>query len=328
MQTKKNCCFLSFDYVDFDVFLNARIFYRLAGYSFLSVENLSLCNLIVIFRGIPDRIYNEYTGPIHFYDYVCEHSINLAESFPNASSITVISIEIPECDSSSVNSVYGYLPVFPSLWQFSIPLLRRTLGPLHISNYKPLADDPYQRQLITLINAGIIRVYGAKWDRIQVTARPLSYLSANFKLASASLCYGLMYPYQRGKSLSGRMWQAPIQGCIVVSEKNTNIFSCPGVFEVNSYEEFFSLDGICPTELASEAALFWIKKTKCLAVDLNLVLNWNSLAQEVAYARLLMFRQHCDFLWDLLVAKRISNHIHRMTAWTRAVRRKLPQLRS
>ena len=328
MQAKKNCCFLSFDYVDFDVFLNARIFYRLAGYSFLSIDKLSLCNLLVIFRGIPPRIYKEYTGPIHFYDYVCEHSINLPDFFPSASAITVISIEFPDYHSSSVNSVYGYLPVFPSLWQFAFPLLRRTPRPLHISNYKPLADDPYQQQLIRLINACIIRVYGAKWDLIQVKARPLSYLSANFRLASASLCYGLMYPYQRGKSLSGRMWQAPLQGCIVISEKNTNLFSCPGVFEVSSYEEFFSLDSISPTELASQAALFWIKKTKCLAVDLNLVLNWNTLAQEVAYARLLMLRQHCTFLWDLLVAKKVSNYIHRIVTWIRAVCRKLPGLRS
>jgi hypothetical protein len=328
MPAKKNCCFLSFDYVDFDVFLNARIFYHLAGYSILSVEKSSLCDLLVIFRGIPPRIYMEYTGSIHFYDYVREHSINLSEYFPNACSITIISIDVSDHDSPSVNSVHGYLPVFPGLWQLSIPHSRRTSRPLHISNYKPLADDPYQQQLITLIKAGIIHVYGAKWDRIQVKARPLSYLSANLKLASASLCFGLMYPYQRGKSLSGRMWQAPLQGCIVISENNTNPFSCPGVYEVSSYEESFSLECMSPSELASEAAHFWTTKTQCLAVDLNLSLNWNALPQEVAYARALMLRQHCDFLWDLLFAKGITIYGRRIATLIRALRRKLPNLRS
>jgi hypothetical protein len=328
MPAEKNCCFLSFDYVDFDVFLNARIFYRLAGYSILPSEKSSLCNLLVVFRGIPPRIYKEHTGPIHFYDYVCEHSINLSDFFPNASSITVISIDLSDHDSSLVKSVCGYLPVFPSLWQLSIPFSRRSAKPLHISNYKPLVDDPYQQQLITLIKAGIIRVYGAKWDGIQIKARPLSYLSANLKLASASLCFGLMYPYQRGKSLSGRMWQAPLHGCIVISETRTNLYSCPGVFEVSSYEESFPLDSISPSELASEAALFWIKKTKCLADDLNLSLNWNILPQEVVYARVLMFRQHCDFLWDMLFAKRINTYSRRIASMARAIRRKLPNLRS
>jgi hypothetical protein len=328
MSAKKNCCLLSFDYVDFDVFLNARIFYRLAGYHIVSPDNFSICDLIVVFRGIPPCTYIEYSGEIHFYDYVCEHRIKVSDYFPNATSITVITIDTSVHESPLINTVYGYLPVFPRLWQFSLPFAKKSTIPIHVSNYKPLIDDSFQVELITLIRAGKIRVYGAKWDRIQVKARSLSYLSANLKLASASCCYGLMYPYQRGKSLSGRMWQAPIHGCIVISENNTNIFSCPGVFEVAHFNDFLLTKEISSSELAREATSFWSEKTKCLAADLKLSLNLNSLPREIVYSRFLMLCQHCDFYWNLFVVKKSSGLTNRMAISMRAIRRVISSILS
>lgn len=319
MSEKKHCCFFFFDYVDFDVYLNARIFYRLAGYTISSPEQWRQSDLLIVFRGIPTRIYSEYQGPIHFYDYVREHAIDLSAFFPHASSIIVVSIEKSTVNSSNLVSVYGYLPVIPALWQFSLPFCRKSPLPIHISNYKPLVADSYQQQLISLIKAGKIDLFGGKWDRIHVTARPLSFLAANLKLSSALICFGLMYPYQRGKSLSGRMWQAPLQGCLVISEKHTNLFSCPGVIEVESFHRLPSLDCMPPAELAKQAAQFWFGKTMILARDLNLDLNWQALSWEVASARILLLGQHCEFLWSVIVKKNLTSLKQRARAFLRSV---------
>lgn len=294
----QSCRFFFLDYIDFDVYLNARIFYRLAGYSIRNSGDLSECDLLVLFRGLPVRIYPEYSGPIHFYDYVCEHNIDIRHYFPNSTSITVISIAPHKNLSSTLSCVPAYLPVIPSLWQFSLPLIPRSSLPIHISNHKPLKNDVYQQEIISLALVGKLSIYGSKWERVNIKARPLSYLSANIKLSLSSVCYGLMYPYQRGRSLSGRMWQGPLQGCMVLSEPNTNVYGCPGVFETSSFANAFETTNINPHEIAREATDFWWKKTQFLAVNLGLKLDFNRLPVEIIHCRYLLFEQHCRFTLD------------------------------
>jgi hypothetical protein len=292
---------MSFDYSDFDVLLNVRAFYRLSGFLIVSSSRLSDCDLLVVLRGIPPRVFCEYTGPIHFYDYVLEHKLNLRDYFPNATFISIVSLSQRHAIADNCRAIYGYLPVIPSLWYLPFCFLRRSSLPLHVSNYKPLADDPFQLQIISLVKEGKIRLYGSKWDRIQIHARPLSYLSANIMLNKTLICFGLMYPYQRGKSLSGRMWQAPIQGCVVISEKETNPFLCPGVITVESFSELPFIQRHNPAALSREASEFWLEKTKQLANDLDLLLDWNLLTFEVIRARWLLLKQHFEFNYYLYV---------------------------
>jgi hypothetical protein len=306
MTSKNQCCLLSFDYLDYDVFLNVRTFYRLAGYEISANDNLSVFQLVIVLRGLPPRVFNEYFGPIHYYDYVREHSYDIYKYFPNASRIYHVTIESFDNNKSDYKYIYGYLPVIPSIWQFSLPSYRRNSTPIHISNYKPLENDLYQAQLIDLIKLGKIKVYGAKWDRIKISTIPLSYLSSNLRLSRSVTCYGLMYPYQRGKSLSGRMWQAPIQGCLVISEDNTNPFHCPGVIEVESFSNKPEGIKVDANQVAYEASQFWLNKTICLAKDLDLALEWRDLRFEIYYSRLLMLKQHIEFRWNLDIVLPIS----------------------
>ena len=324
MLPKKRCCILSFDYSDFDVLLNVSAFYRLAGFLIVSPKQFSECDLLVILRGIPPRVFSEYTGLIHCYDYVLECDVDLHYYFPNASCVSVISISRQRDSLNDSSTIYGYLPVIPSLWHFPLQFTRRSSLPLHVSNYKPLVDDPFQQQIIALAKAGKLRVYGSKWDRIKISARPLSYLSANIILRTTSLCYGLMYPYQRGKSLSGRMWQAPIQGCVVISEKETNPFLCPGVFAVESFSDPPLIQRHNPDVLARQASEFWLTKTNLLANDLDLFLDWSRLPFEVTRARWLMLKQHCEFSYELYVLNSIFRLKCRVKELLRSFKQRLP----
>jgi len=148
---------------------------------------------------------------------------------------------------------------------------------MHISHFKPMAQDKYQQELLKLIKSGIVRVYGKKWDKVGIKAKPLSYWQVNKMFAASSTCYGLMYPYQRGKTLSGRMWQAPLHGCFVISEAGTNIAGCPGVIEVSSFSagNFTALDYSIEQcrSLAIDAARHWRTATQKLAEELGQVLE-------------------------------------------------------
>jgi hypothetical protein len=316
MTGKFRCSIFSFDYLDYDVFLNVQAFYRLAGYSVSSDLNISALNLLIVLRGIPPRIYNEFTGIIHYYDYVKEHSYNPNDYFPNASAIYYIGIESLADKNLNEKSTYitAYLPIISSLWQFSLPFGRRSNKLIHISNYKPLQNDTYQKQLINLIRNKKVKVYGSKWDKINISAKPLTYLSANLKLASCMICFGLMYPYQRGKSLSGRMWQAPLQGCIVISEEGTNLYECPGVIEVSSFLQIPNIPMSDSSQIAHQASRFWWNKTFDLADALGLSLDLKELRNEIIKARILLFAQHINFLWKLHFGTKVESFICRARA--------------
>lgn len=297
MRPYLTCSILSFDYQDFDVYLNTRLFYRLAGYRVDELFSYPSLDLLVILRGIPPCVTPEFRGVLHVYDYVRELSIDYSLFFPNASEIIHISLSSPSHLRSSDRFVYGYLPVLPAIWTRSRPSRTVDSTPVHIANYKPMNEDSYQKQLIQLIQNRCINVYGAMWDRANISAKQLSYLSANSLLSKSSICFGLMYPYQRGKSLSGRMWQAPIQGCLVISEAHTNIFGCPGIIEVPQFSSNLPLINPTPLSLSHQASKFWFNKTMILADELKLSLDLDCLPFEIFFSRLLLLQQHLSFCW-------------------------------
>lgn len=292
---RRLCCILSFDYFDFDVFLNVFVFYRLAGFRISRSPCLIDASLLVVLRGIPQEATPQYQGDVHVYDYVKEIPVDYRDFYPQARSIIYISLSKPLVNSVHDRHIYGFLPVFPSIWARD-QVTKTVVKPVHISNFKPMESDFYQQQLLALIYSNRVIVHGSKWSCVSVSARPLSYLYANYLLASSRFCFGLMYPYQRGTSLSGRMWQAPINGCLVISELGTNIFNCPGVLEVSNFDLDHSSLPSTPSLLASQARLFWHQQTLKLADELSLTLYKKYFSSSILISQFLLFRQHIAFL--------------------------------
>ena len=291
------CLIVSSDYLDLDVALNVRAFYGCAGYRILSPRRRSAdADLLVVLRGDNGSAHRDFSGEVHIYDYVKEYTVNWLERFPRATSVVLISLSIPSSDaqespsslqeslpplSSSPDSlslqpanrlrgIDAYLPVIPALWQRSWS--RKQQRALHLSNYKRMPGDPFQQQLLEQIQAGVVQVYGANWQRLGVATHPLSYWQANRCLARSARCFGLMWPYQRGLTLSGRMWQAPLQGCFVLSEAGTNWLEVPGVLELRSYDPSAlppPPDLLACRQLSQEAAAFWEGHTRHLAGSLG-----------------------------------------------------------
>ena len=293
---------VSSDYLDLDVFLNLQIFYRACGYRVRLHHPPSPGDLVVVLRGEPDDVVGGHRGVVHVYDYVREQSIHWPTRFPQASRILVVSLTPPQ-NLEGVSWVRGYLPVVPALWQ--LPERSRQVRPLHIANWKPLREDAYQHQIVDLVSSGFLEVYGRKWDRLGVHTHGLSYLEANRKLAAARCCYGLMYAYQRGTTASGRMWQAPLNGCVVFSEVGTALAGIPGVLEVERYEPA-NLRQLahCPTgaRLAAAAAAYWEASNQSLAQGLELLFPLDLPSRHLAGSRARLHLQHLAVVRERVIA--------------------------
>ena len=314
----RNCWVMSYDYVDLDVFLNILVFYRSAGYRVHLNRTPASADLLVLLRGDPGESLTGHCGDVHIYDYVKEHSINWAERLPAASRIRVVSLT-PPAHREGLEWVRGYLPVVPGIWRQPLPR-KRQARPLHIANWKPLRDDPYQGQILDLVRNGFLEVYGCKWDRLGVETHGLSYLEANRRLAGARCCYGLMYAYQRGTTISGRMWQAPLNGCVVFSEAGTELGGVPGVITVERFEpaNLERLPEVASGEaLAREAATYWSQATRSLAEGLGVALMSQPSTLAVMACQWRLQRQHVVTVTARLMARlrRFLGPRRRIQAW-------------
>ncbi len=288
---------------------NVRLFYLAAGYSLLREWDDSDPQLLVILRGDPGLSHKDYGGTVHVYDYVKELQVDWRSRFPHAREIRLISLLRPAVLPEGVRWVQGYLPVIPEFWQ-QPPFRKRAGRPLHIANFKPMGDDPYQQDLAHLARRGLVEVHGRHWDRLGLRTNGLSYLEANRRLAGAYCCYGLMYPYQRGTTLSGRMWQAPLHGCLVISEKGTNPFGLPGLLEVDRFapDTLMSVASIRECwQVRIEATRFWQGATVELARQLDLPAYRGPSAAQLASCRRDRYSQHRRVVW--------SRRLHQLGRW-------------
>ncbi|MCT0208503.1 hypothetical protein [Synechococcus sp. CS-1332] len=300
---------LSIDFQDLDVIWNVRLFYMAAGYSLIREWVDSELELLVILRGDPGLSHQGYDGAVHVYDYVKEIQVDWRSRFPQAREIRLISLFRPNSLPEGTRWVQGYLPVVPEFWQ-QRPFRKRAGRPLHIANFKPMGDDPYQQDLAHLARRGLVEVHGRHWDRIGLSTHGLSYLEANRLLAGAYCCYGLMYPYQRGTTLSGRMWQAPLHGCLVISEEGTNPLGLPGLLEVQRFapDTLLSVASIRTCwQIQREATRYWHEATERLAHQLDLPVYLGPSASQLATCRRSRRAQHRQVVW--------GRRLHRLARW-------------
>jgi len=300
---------LSLDFQDLDVIWNVQLFYLGAGFSLCRHWPDDGLELLVILRGDPGLSHQSHRGIVHVYDYVKELQVDWRACFPHAHRIQVISLLRPDRHDSGIEWVRGYLPVIPEFWQLQ-PFRKQEERPLHIANCKPLGNDAYQRDLARLARRGLVRVHGRHWDRLGLRTHGLSYLEANRLLAGAFCCYGLMYPYQRGTTLSGRMWQAPLHGCLVISEKGTNPLGLPGILEVDRFtpDTLLSVASIRDClEIRDAATHYWREATKLLARALGLAAPAAPSGAQLALCRRQRRAQHLAVVW--------SRRLNRAAGW-------------
>lgn len=306
---------MSYDYLDYDVYWNAKLFYRALGYEVRLGGDTSGVDLLVVLRGNPRGVDPVFNGEVHVYHYVAEPQAACSQEFPNASRIILISLIRPNDLPPDVIYVKGYLPVIPELWCVRQPQPARQEQPVHISNFKEIGTDHYQDELLELARQGDLLVYGSGWSRHGVETGRISHWQANTILARSPWCYGFMYPHQRGVTLSGRMWQAPLHGCFVISELGTNITRAPGVIEACSFLEPpfpCGLPADSRERLRREASAFWIHATDRLARELGFVDRAGS--SPLRPSRWMILQSRGEML-SLHLTTLLSRERNRLRAW-------------
>ena len=133
---------------------------------------------------------------------------------------------------------HAFLPVFPKLW-IEKRVRERWPYPIHVGNFKELDDidknDPYLL-FLKFIRREKVLVGGQRWHGYLPSSQRLGGLKLNTVssvYASHSFAVGIMYPYQRSCTYSGRFWQAPLNGCVLLSETTVYGKKIPGIYEVD-----------------------------------------------------------------------------------------------
>jgi hypothetical protein len=184
------------------------------------------------------------------YDYTAESIDNFEYlSYLNKNISKVIFISTCEGRISVVRNIHeknrpdivyhhGFLPVFPKLW-IDKRVRERWPYPIHVGNFKQIGnidkDDPYLL-FLKFIQREKVLVGGQRWHGFLPSSQRLGGLKLNTVspvYASHSYAVGIMYPHQRNCTYSGRFWQAPLNGCLLLSETTVYGQQIPGIYEVD-----------------------------------------------------------------------------------------------
>lgn len=259
------------DMYDKDVFINIRIFYARCGYRFVGF-NKNNSDLIVILRGTRQNLM-DYSGSIHVYDYVKnfrEYGEFFNTNLPNRYLITLET----GIDIRFGHEIRAYLPVFPKFWQnlVSVDSIRNQ-GITHIGSYKGLKDS-VEQGMINFLKRKNVKVFGFNWSKVGIITSGLSHFKSNRMFSQSMITVGLMYPYQRGKTLSSRAWHGPIHGCYLLSHESEAVKSLnlPGLIYTKLWDEtvLIDLSAFDAKKLRLLATEYWENHTDDLALKLGM----------------------------------------------------------
>jgi hypothetical protein len=275
-KVKPLCVICSNDGFDPCVLFNLFILYSNLGFQVLVSENPIYCNLLVVMRGSNILLPKEFPRniPIHVYNYVG----NSIATIINKISAHPYHVFAPSQDLLEYNNVpsnRGIIlvpPVYTKYWvgaSNNMRTVNRKYNIVHIGNRKTkfgASEDQYTKALDQLINHKAADIWGLGWEKTllgNLYHGSIGVMNVKHIYSKSNFALGLMYPFQRELgTFSGRFWQAPLNGAILLSEPNRYIGTIPGIIEsdlVNinsSIKKKFSRE-----EISESSVIFWNKKT-------------------------------------------------------------------
>jgi hypothetical protein len=276
--SKPLCMIVGIDGFDPDVLANLAAFYGGCGYSVRISRRPRDCELLVLQRGpYSGQVFDERASACHIYDYAALGTSDFHRAFPNIGACVVIA---PSGGASGIHApprqVGGIHPVVPALWRAnsrSRPR-RASYDYVHIGHRKPNpGGDSFLLQMDAVAAGGRCHFWGKGWPAPGRTVHgPASLHESQQIYRRSSFALGVMYPFQRGRTISGRMWQAPLNGCMLLSEAVAPGASFPGVERCTDFMSALDEPRRAPdaASLIEEACAFWGDATMRLAGALGL----------------------------------------------------------
>jgi hypothetical protein len=154
---------------------------------------------------------------------------------------------------------------------------QRESSPVHVGNFKKYEldrGDEILKSFLSFLLENKVQVWGAGWDQILPPNQcmgplPLKDLVKFYQ--KNKLALGIMYSWQRGKTVSGRFWQAPLSGCALLSEAVPIALNIPGVYQVNYQSLNIDIASLKnSSNIADEAYDYWMESNINLMKKLNL----------------------------------------------------------
>ena len=242
----KTCLIFGHNGLDMDVVLNVRSLYKDLGYFTVYDTKLVNASILVILRAVDSPIYNfdKYNfQQVHIYDYggwnydECIKSINHKNIFIFTTSLTHKQHLSEDLNFPKEKIFISLPPVDTKLW--IKPKSDPKFDLIHIGNCKfKVVDDLFQTRFNTYIYCNNIPIWGQNWEKINVKSKGAAGLFAVSKIYSKSrFALGIMVPFQRDVTFSGRFWHATLNGCYLISEPGLYTAIIPGVIESDFTDE-------------------------------------------------------------------------------------------
>ncbi|MBN8787801.1 MAG: hypothetical protein J0I84_11980 [Terrimonas sp.] len=266
-----------------DVAFNLKEFYKSLGFNAVFSDKLYNADLLVITRGGDSAMdLSTYSfGLIHFYDYGGWKHGRLIKSLPYSN--TIIFSTAPAARKSIIeelgfpeNQIHvAFPPVAVKLWTKKIKTSKFRY--IHIGNYKPIDNvDAFKEKFNKCVTELGVDVWGMGWNNVVKEEKyhgKLGLFKVSSVYAQSECALGLMYPFQRALTFSGRFWHAPLNGCAIFSEPGLHTRSIPGILETDYsagdiLDKFKTLKN--RQQIQENAISYWQEKwneVKKLAVD-------------------------------------------------------------
>ncbi len=268
----KTCLIFGHNGLDLDVTINIRSLYKNIGFNVFFSDKLFNADVLVILRPIDKEInFTQFNfSLIHVYDYVGNNFDNLIVCLPkNKTFIFCTTSEtkkrlIDFFNFPSSKIFVAFVPVDVKIWAKKIKPLKYDL--VHIGNFKKnILNDDLTNKFYDLVKSFKVHIWGAGWmPKTELSHGKTSVFKVSKIYSSSRFALGLMYPFQRNCTYSGRFWHAPLNGCLVFSEPGYFTRLVPGVYELNYFSSelpaLINSMKINRFNLQSEAIVFWQKE--------------------------------------------------------------------
>lgn len=272
MRQPKTVCIYGFDGFDADVAINLRALYESLGFHVFQSRHFMPADILCIQRGADVDLAVPAYGQVHVFDYVGKPLHKMLLALSAQSSVHVFTSNLHraanyrECaDLNGINFHVQSPPVSVDVWRRKVSALKYPV--VHVGNLKPFyrdGSDSHAAAFLARLSQLDVQVWGGGWDfgGKAIIARGQAKIHAVSEIyASSALSLGMMYPFQRHVTISGRFWQAPLNGCLLLSEAPPPSGEIPGVAVVQ-YADDGHLQELLHrdhdrTALQAEASQFW-----------------------------------------------------------------------
>ncbi len=264
------------DGIDQDIVINLSIFYTKMGYQIIVSTELHEADILVltrVTRPLENLDFIDRYELINYWSYVGEFE---DESFIEKSRerLVMISTDVEKlqaCELLNPHGLYFNLnnPVYPKFWTSLNLKSEKKYNSVHIGNYKSFLSvekDCPGFNFLEFCRLHKVSVWGNGWLSsnlpFDLNCGPLKLEEVPRIYRQSEVSFGIMYPDQRGRFVSGRFWLGPINGCLMYTEAILPHQEIPGVYYFDYQKLRFPKELQQSRNLALEARVFWTQSTK------------------------------------------------------------------